>query len=104
MYAGVVAYVDVWSAEKTANYSEIFIQQLEEMGAQVSTGCCCCLSKLTVYYCDVFSKKQITLLHQVTKRFNKQVTHVVFHNGHPATWTKAKNSDVKLVSVLWVAG
>lgn len=32
----VVAYVDVWSSEKTANYSKTFIQQLEEMGAQVS--------------------------------------------------------------------
>lgn len=32
----VVAYVDVWSSEKTANYSQTFIQQLEEMGAQVS--------------------------------------------------------------------
>lgn len=36
MYVDVVAYVDVWSGEKTANYSDVFIQQLEEMGAQVS--------------------------------------------------------------------
>lgn len=36
MYADVVAYVDVWSGEKTANYSDVFIRQLEEMGAQVS--------------------------------------------------------------------
>ncbi|XP_040906500.1 microcephalin isoform X2 [Toxotes jaculatrix] len=68
----VVAYVDVWSSDKTANYSKPFIQQLQEMGAQVS------------------------------KTFNKQVTHVVFNNGHPATWRKAKKSDVRLVSVLWV--
>lgn len=68
----VVAYVDVWSGEKTANYSDVFIQQLEEMGAQVP------------------------------KRFTKQVTHVIFHNGHPATWSKAKSTNVKLVSVLWV--
>ncbi|KAK7930781.1 hypothetical protein WMY93_007176 [Mugilogobius chulae] len=68
----VVAYVDVWSSDKTANYSKPFVQQLEEMGAQV------------------------------TKRFNKQVTHVIFSNGHPATWRKAKQSNVKLVSVLWV--
>ncbi|XP_049927314.1 microcephalin isoform X2 [Epinephelus moara] len=68
----VVAYVDVWSSDKTANYSKPFIQQLQEMGAQVS------------------------------KTFNKQVTHVVFNNGHPATWRKAKKSAVKLVSVLWV--
>uniref|UniRef100_A0A8C4D948 BRCT domain-containing protein n=1 Tax=Dicentrarchus labrax TaxID=13489 RepID=A0A8C4D948_DICLA len=40
---------------------------------------------------------------QVSKTFNKQVTHVVFNNGHPATWRKAKKSgDVRLVSVLWV--
>ncbi|XP_026211649.1 microcephalin isoform X2 [Anabas testudineus] len=68
----VVAYVDVWSSDKTANYSKPFIQQLQEMGAQVS------------------------------KTFNKQVTHVVFNNGHSATWKKAKKSDVRLVSVLWV--
>ncbi|KAM9848065.1 microcephalin [Aulostomus maculatus] len=68
----VVAYVDVWSSDKTANYSKPFIQQLHEMGAQVS------------------------------KTFNKHVTHVVFNCGHPATWRKAKNSNVKLVSVLWV--
>ncbi|KAM6997284.1 microcephalin [Tautogolabrus adspersus] len=68
----VVAYVDVWSSDKTANYAKPFVQQLQEMGAQVS------------------------------KTFNKQVTHVVFKNGHPATWRKAKKSDVRLVSVLWV--
>ncbi|XP_047208198.1 microcephalin isoform X2 [Girardinichthys multiradiatus] len=68
----VVAYVDVWSSDKRANYSNPFIQQLEEMGAQVS------------------------------KRLNKQVTHVVFNNGHQATWRKAKKMDVQLVSVLWV--
>ncbi|KAI3362670.1 hypothetical protein L3Q82_001744 [Scortum barcoo] len=68
----VVAYVDVWSSDKTANYSKPFVQQLQEMGAQVS------------------------------KTFNKQVTHVVFNNGHPATWRKAKKSGVRLVSVLWV--
>ncbi|XP_032397409.1 microcephalin isoform X4 [Etheostoma spectabile] len=68
----VVAYVDVWSSDKTANYSKPFVQQLQEMGAQVS------------------------------KTLSKQVTHVVFNNGHPATWRKAKKSGVRLVSVLWV--
>ncbi|XP_077585192.1 microcephalin isoform X2 [Stigmatopora nigra] len=68
----VRAYVDVWSSDKRANCSKPFIQQLLQMGAQVS------------------------------QRFNKQVTHVIFHNGHPATWRKAKTSKVKLVSVLWV--
>ncbi|KAM6915957.1 microcephalin [Xenentodon cancila] len=68
----VIAYVDVWSSDKRANFSKSFIQQLEEMGARVS------------------------------KRFSKQVTHVVFNNGHPATWRKAKKSGVRLVSVLWV--
>ncbi|KAM4607475.1 microcephalin [Polymixia lowei] len=68
----VVAFVDVWSSNKTENYSKPFIQQLQEMGAQVS------------------------------KTFHKQVTHVVFKNGHQATWNKAKKLGVKLVSVLWV--
>nr|XP_057914936.1 microcephalin isoform X2 [Doryrhamphus excisus] len=53
----VIAYVDVWSSDKRANYSKPFIQQLLEMGAQ---------------------------------------------NGHPAAWIKAKKSQVKLVSVLWI--
>ncbi|XP_036816318.1 uncharacterized protein mcph1 isoform X2 [Oncorhynchus mykiss] len=69
----VVAYVDVWSSSKTENYSKPFIQQLQDMGVEVS------------------------------KTFNKQVTHVVFKNGHQATWNKAKKTGVKLVSVLWVA-
>ncbi|XP_065815862.1 microcephalin isoform X1 [Labrus bergylta] len=69
----VVAYVDVWSSDKTANYAKPFVQQLQEMGAQVP------------------------------KTFNKQVTHVVFKNGHPATWRNAKKSGVRLVSVLWVS-
>ncbi|KAM3862948.1 microcephalin [Diretmus argenteus] len=69
----VVAYVDVWSSNKTENYSKPFILQLQQMGAQVS------------------------------KTFNKQVTHVVFKNGHQATWKKAKTTCVRLVSVLWVA-
>ncbi|XP_069570100.1 microcephalin [Brachyistius frenatus] len=68
----VVAYVDVWSSDKSANCSKPFVQQLQEMGAQVS------------------------------KTFSKQVTHVVFNNGHPATWRKAKKCDVQLISVLWV--
>uniref|UniRef100_A0A669D814 BRCT domain-containing protein n=1 Tax=Oreochromis niloticus TaxID=8128 RepID=A0A669D814_ORENI len=68
----VVAYVDVWSTDKTGNYSKTFVQQLLEMGAQVS------------------------------KTFNKQVTHVVFQSGRPATWRKAKKSNVHLVTVLWI--
>ncbi|KAF7644571.1 hypothetical protein LDENG_00219730 [Lucifuga dentata] len=40
---------------------------------------------------------------QVSKTFSKDVTHVVFSNGHLATWKKAKGSEVRLVSVLWVA-
>uniref|UniRef100_A0A3B3B7R3 Microcephalin 1 n=1 Tax=Oryzias melastigma TaxID=30732 RepID=A0A3B3B7R3_ORYME len=68
----VVAYVDVWSSDKRANYSRSFFPQLQEMGAQVA------------------------------QRFSKQVTHVVFNCGHPATWRKAKKSDVHLVSALWI--
>lgn len=50
----------------------------------------------------VLVKTSITFLLQVSKTFNKHVTHVVFSNGHPATWRKAKKSHVRLVSVLWV--
>lgn len=32
----VVAYVDVWSSSKTENYSKPFIQQLQDMGVEVS--------------------------------------------------------------------
>lgn len=31
----VVAYVDVWSTSRSENYSDTFIQQLRDMGAQV---------------------------------------------------------------------
>ncbi|XP_018604750.2 microcephalin isoform X1 [Scleropages formosus] len=70
----VVAFVDVWSSSRTENYSRPFIRQLQDMGAEVS------------------------------KTFNKQVTHVVFNHGHQSTWNKAKKLGVKLVSVLWVDG
>ncbi|XP_016074632.1 PREDICTED: microcephalin isoform X2 [Miniopterus natalensis] len=39
---------------------------------------------------------------KVSKTFNKQVTHVVFKDGYPRTWEKARERGVKLVSVLWV--
>ncbi|XP_066552752.1 microcephalin [Amia ocellicauda] len=68
----VVAFVEVWSSNKTENYSKTFAEQLVDMGALVS------------------------------KTFNKQVTHVVFKDGHHSTWKKAKKTGVKLVSVLWV--
>uniref|UniRef100_W5NJN4 Microcephalin 1 n=1 Tax=Lepisosteus oculatus TaxID=7918 RepID=W5NJN4_LEPOC len=68
----VVAFVDVWSSSKNENYSKTFALQLMDMGAVV------------------------------TKTFNKQVTHVVFKDGHQKTWQKAKKTGVKLVSVLWV--
>uniref|UniRef100_A0A8C8VLS8 BRCT domain-containing protein n=1 Tax=Pelusios castaneus TaxID=367368 RepID=A0A8C8VLS8_9SAUR len=71
-FPGVSAYVEVWSSNRTENYSKTFAQQLLDMGAKVS------------------------------KTFNKQVTHVVFKEGHLATWKKAQKTGVKLVSVLWV--
>uniref|UniRef100_A0A3B3T3E4 Microcephalin 1 n=1 Tax=Paramormyrops kingsleyae TaxID=1676925 RepID=A0A3B3T3E4_9TELE len=71
-FPDVVAFVDVWSSSKTENYSKPFIKQLLDMGAEVS------------------------------KTFNKQVTHVVFKHGRQSTWDKAKQLGVKLVSVLWV--
>lgn len=53
MHADVVAYVDVWSGEKTANFSDVFIQQLEEMGAQVSM-------YITCFFCaDSISKHNL---------------------------------------------
>ncbi|XP_056466204.1 microcephalin isoform X2 [Gadus chalcogrammus] len=68
----VVAYVDVWSSSKTENISKPFIDELKEMGAEVS------------------------------KTFKKHVTHVVFKDGHQSTWNKARKIGAKLVSVLWV--
>ncbi|KAL8172778.1 UNVERIFIED_CONTAM: BRCA1 associated RING domain 1 [Gekko kuhli] len=69
---GVVAYVDVWSSSRTENYSEAFTQQLLDMGAKIS------------------------------KTFSKQVTHVIFKDGHWSTWNRAQKAGIKLVSVLWV--
>ncbi|XP_062482238.1 microcephalin isoform X2 [Pezoporus occidentalis] len=69
---GISAFVEVWSSNRTENYSETFEQQLLDMGAKVS------------------------------KTLNKHVTHVVFKDGHLATWRKAQKMGVKIVSVLWV--
>ncbi|KFV07143.1 Microcephalin, partial [Pterocles gutturalis] len=68
----IYAFVEVWSSNRTENYSKTFEQQLLNMGAKVS------------------------------KTLNKHVTHVVFKDGHLATWRKAQKMDVKTVSVLWV--
>ncbi|NWI14383.1 MCPH1 protein, partial [Crypturellus soui] len=68
----ILAFVDVWSSNRTENYSKTFEQQLLHMGAKVS------------------------------KTFNKHVTHVVFKEGHLGTWRKAQKTGVKIVSVLWV--
>ncbi|NWZ51132.1 MCPH1 protein, partial [Haliaeetus albicilla] len=68
----ISAFVEVWSSNRTENYSKTFEQQLLDMGAKVS------------------------------KTLNKHVTHVVFKDGRLSTWRKAQKMDVKIVSVLWV--
>ncbi|NWR77958.1 MCPH1 protein, partial [Centropus unirufus] len=68
----ISAFVEVWSSNRTENYSKTFEQQLIAMGAKVS------------------------------KTLNKHVTHVVFKDGRLATWRKAQKMGVKMVSVLWV--
>ncbi|NXI91451.1 MCPH1 protein, partial [Psophia crepitans] len=68
----ISAFVEVWSSNRTENYSKTFEQQLLGMGAKVS------------------------------KTLNKHVTHVVFKDGRLATWKKAQKMGVKIVSVLWV--
>ncbi|NXD71025.1 MCPH1 protein, partial [Eolophus roseicapillus] len=68
----ISAFVEVWSSNRTENYSETFEQQLLDMGAKVS------------------------------KTLNKHVTHVVFKDGHLSTWRKAQKMGIKIVSVLWV--
>ncbi|XP_053918507.1 microcephalin [Cuculus canorus] len=69
---GISAFVEVWSSNRTENYSKTFEQQLVDMGAKVS------------------------------KTLNKHVTHVIFKDGRLATWRKAQKMGVKIVSVLWV--
>ncbi|XP_068039725.1 microcephalin isoform X2 [Anomalospiza imberbis] len=69
---GISAFVEVWSSNRTENYSKTFEQQLLSMGAKVS------------------------------KTLNKHVTHVVFKDGRLTTWKKAQKMGVKIVSVLWV--
>ncbi|NXA94507.1 MCPH1 protein, partial [Melanocharis versteri] len=68
----ISAFVEVWSSNRTENYSKTFEQQLLDMGAKVS------------------------------KTFNKHVTHVIFKDGRSTTWKKAQKMGVKIVSVLWV--
>ncbi|NWH36876.1 MCPH1 protein, partial [Chloropsis hardwickii] len=68
----ISAFVEVWSSNRTENYSKTFQQQLLDMGAKVS------------------------------KTLNKHVTHVVFKDGRLTTWKKAQKMGVKIVSVLWV--
>ncbi|XP_061845704.1 microcephalin [Colius striatus] len=68
----ISAFVEVWSSNRTENYSKTFERQLLDMGAKVS------------------------------KTLNKHVTHVVFKDGRLTTWKKAQKMGVKIVSVLWV--
>lgn len=97
----VVAYVDVWSASKTENYSDPFIQQLRDMGAHVRELAEC--FRTCFHICEVDNRYDFLTQFQVCKTLNKQVTHVVFKHGHQATWNKAKKMGVKIVSVHWVA-
>ncbi|XP_032909811.1 microcephalin [Catharus ustulatus] len=69
---GISAFVEVWSSNRTENYSKTFERQLLDMGAKVS------------------------------KTLNKHITHVVFKDGRLTTWKKAQKMGVKIVSVLWV--
>lgn len=39
VFPDVIAYVDVWSSNKTENYSKPFIDHLRELGAEVSFWC-----------------------------------------------------------------
>ncbi|NWS27153.1 MCPH1 protein, partial [Polioptila caerulea] len=68
----ISAFVEVWSSNRTENYSKTFKEQLLDMGAKVS------------------------------KTLNKHVTHVVFKDGRLTTWKKAQKMGVKIVSVFWV--
>ncbi|NXI12534.1 MCPH1 protein, partial [Irena cyanogastra] len=68
----ISAFVEVWSSNRTENFSKTFEQQLLGMGAKVS------------------------------KTLNKHVTHVVFKDGRLTTWKKAQKMGVKIVSVFWV--
>uniref|UniRef100_A0A8C3VC97 Microcephalin 1 n=1 Tax=Catharus ustulatus TaxID=91951 RepID=A0A8C3VC97_CATUS len=68
----ISAFVEVWSSNRTENYSKTFERQLLDMGAKVS------------------------------KTLNKHITHVVFKDGRLTTWKKAQKMGVKIVSVLWV--
>lgn len=48
-FEDVVAYVDVWSASRVEDYSDPFIQQLLDMGAEVITFLATVLIKLNLY-------------------------------------------------------
>lgn len=100
-----MAYVDVWSASKTENYSDPFIQQLRDMGAQVRELAECFCTHAFIVFKSLIDLSFFFFIaqFQVCKTFNKQVTHVVFKHGHQATWNKAKKMGVKMVSVHWVA-
>uniref|UniRef100_A0A8C9YDV7 Uncharacterized protein n=1 Tax=Sander lucioperca TaxID=283035 RepID=A0A8C9YDV7_SANLU len=47
-----------------------------------------------------YLKPFVQQLQPMGAQMRLQLTHVVFDNGHPATWRKAKKSDVRLVSDL----
>uniref|UniRef100_A0A663N2U0 Microcephalin 1 n=1 Tax=Athene cunicularia TaxID=194338 RepID=A0A663N2U0_ATHCN len=49
-----------------------------------------------------FEQQLLDMGAKVSKTLNKHVTHVVFKDGHLATWRKAQKMGVKIVSVLWV--
>lgn len=90
--------MDVWSSDKRANYSRSFIPQLQEMGAQVRK----LLYLKPVSVSALPDLIDVLSFFKVSKRFSKQVTHVVFNSGHATTWRNAKKSDVHLVSALWI--
>ena len=70
--SGVVAYVEVWD-DFCFNYSEIWREKLEDLGAKVA------------------------------RRLTPKVTHVIYKDGQEKIKAKAKELGCHLVSVLWVA-
>lgn len=68
----VIAYVDVWD-DFCMNYSEIWREKLEDLGAKVQ------------------------------RRLTKTVTHVIYKDGQEQIKKKAIQFGCHLVSVLWIA-
>lgn len=94
--AGVIAFLDVRSGKNGCeNRGEAVSHELDALGATVRASFENQQEDLLIFLIVVF-------VSQISPRFTKDVTHVVFKDGKATVIEKAQKLGLFVISVLWV--